>query len=64
MAIVFDSADIETTDRQSVVTKLAVGAAAIANRAEVSEYYCGFEPASDEKTRLFSRDKIGPLVVV
>ncbi|WP_176041077.1 hypothetical protein [Burkholderia stabilis] len=64
VAIVFDSADIEATDRQGVVTKLAVGAAALASSAGVPEYYCGFEPANDEKTRLFTRGKIGPLVTV
>jgi hypothetical protein len=64
VAVVFGSADVDATDRQDVVTKLAAGAKVLASSADVPEYYCGFEPATDEKTRLFSWDKIGPLVTV
>ena len=64
VAVVFDSEDVDATVRQDVVTKLAAGAKALANGADVPEYYCGFEPATDEKTRLFSKDKIGPLITI
>jgi hypothetical protein len=64
VAVVFGSGDVDATVRQDVVAKLAAGAKVLASSADVPEYYCGFEPATDEKTRLFSRDKIGPLTTV
>lgn len=41
---------------------MAVGDRQQPGRTFVPDYCCGFEPATDEKTRLFSRDKIGPLL--
>lgn len=64
VAVVFGAADVDETDRQHLVTKLAAGANVLASSADVSEYYCGFEPATDEKTRLFAKDKIGPLITL
>lgn len=64
VALVFRGDDVDATDGQDVVAKLAAGAKVLSRNAEVQEYYCGFEPATDKETRLFSRDKIGPLVTV
>ena len=63
-AVIFGSGDVDATTRQDVVTALAAGAKVLASGAAVSEYYCGFEPATDKMTRLFSKDKIGPLLAV
>lgn len=60
--VVFNSIDIDATDRRCIVTRLAAGAKVLADALDVPDYCCGFEPATDEKTRLFSRDKIGPLL--
>lgn len=64
VAFVFGSAEIEATDRQDAVEKLAAGAEALASGTGVLAYYCGFEPATDEKTRLFSNERMGPLVSI
>lgn len=64
VAVIFESVDISSTDRLGAVRKLAAGANVLASGANVPDYYCGFEPATDEVTRLFSRDAIGPLVEV
>ncbi|HEY9897852.1 MAG TPA: hypothetical protein V6D00_01610 [Pantanalinema sp.] len=61
VAVVFGSANIDAGDRQDAVKRLAAGSSMLANSVGVSEYYCGIEPATDERTRLFYRDKIGPL---
>lgn len=62
VAVIFGSADIDPTDRQEASKKLLVGADLLARGADVADYFCGYEPATDESTRLFSRDRIGPLV--
>lgn len=62
VAVIFAGTDIITTDSEDSVEKLAASATVLANNANVIDFYCGFEPAADEQTRLFSRNKIGPIV--
>jgi len=38
-------------------------AESLAEELKVTNYYCGFEPAADEETRLFSGNTIGPLKI-
>ncbi|GGY20378.1 hypothetical protein [Paludibacterium paludis] len=64
ITVIFDRGDVDEAVRLNVGETLAAGAKAVASRANVSEYYCGFEPASDDKTRLFAKDKIGPLMTI
>ncbi len=64
VAISFASTDIEPKDRQHIATKLAEGAAKLAGSAGVTQYYCGFEPATDERTQLFAGGKMGPLTSI
>lgn len=64
VAVVFDRADVSAINQQDAVTMLWSGANVLARSAGVPEYYCGFEPATDESTRLFSTNKIGPLVAI
>jgi hypothetical protein len=64
VAFVFDSRDVRSSDRKDAVVKMALGAKVLAQRSNVTKFYCGFEPATDEKTRLFAEDVIGPLTAV
>jgi hypothetical protein len=64
VTVVFDSQDVVTTDRQDAVFRMAAGARALAESSDVAEFYCGYEPATDERTRLFCRGKVGPLTVI
>jgi len=64
VAVEFNSTDIDATDRKDTVAKLAAGAKVLADSAAIPKYYCGFEPATDTRTRLFSQGKVGPLIEV
>jgi hypothetical protein len=64
VTVVFDSQDVVTTDRQDAVLRMAAGARALAESSDVAEFYCGYEPATDEKTRLFCKGKVGPLTAL
>jgi hypothetical protein len=56
----FDDSDIEGA-RDNFVVQIATEAKVLADHADVMHYFCGFEPATDESTRLFTGGKIGPL---
>ncbi|WP_426395237.1 hypothetical protein ACN9M1_13900 [Ralstonia sp. R-29] len=64
VTVVFESADIDAADRKDATTKLAAGTESLACSMGVSRYYCGFEPATDERTRLFSKGRLGPLIEI
>ncbi|MDO9437079.1 hypothetical protein [Hydrogenophaga sp.] len=64
LTLAFERTDIEAVDRKDTIRMLSDGAKLLASSAGTAEYYCGFEPATDERTRLFSKSKIGPLVSV
>jgi hypothetical protein len=64
LAIFFSSTNIEAKDQTQLIIHLAKGAKELANRTDVPHYYCGFEPATDERTQLFSGSRIGPIVSI
>lgn len=49
--------------RKSSVSELQKWAESIAEELKAEDYYCGFEPAIDEETRLFSGNILGPLKI-
>jgi hypothetical protein len=64
VSVIFESEDVllESSDsHESIVKRLAAAAADIASTAGVQYYYCGYEPATDPDTRLFTREVLGPL---
>ena len=63
-SVVFSDRDVKDGDDQDAVSKLAEGTDEIAHMAGALDCYCGFEPATDMSTRLFTRGKVGPLFSV
>ncbi|WDZ95954.1 hypothetical protein Herbaro_21160 [Herbaspirillum sp. WKF16] len=61
VSLIFDSADVIESDREEALRGLAAGAKILAKNSEVPKFYCGFEPATDEKTRLFCGEVMGPI---
>lgn len=57
----FDSNELENTTTTILVKELHEHAKHIALECGVSDFYCGMEPASDEDTRFFTNDELGPL---
>lgn len=57
------SLDIEEKElRQKIsISDLQKYVASLAKELNTTYYYCGYEPASDKETRLFSVDTLGPL---
>lgn len=58
--VIFSNLDLANSE--NVVTELADGAGYIADTLSISDYYCGFEPATDPRTRLFTKAEIGPFL--
>jgi hypothetical protein len=61
VSLIFDNADVIAGDRKEALRGLATGAKVLAKDSEVPKFYCGFEPATDEETRLFSGEVMGPI---
>lgn len=61
VAVVFVDTDVDATDRQDAVLRMAAGAKVLAQTCGVAKFYCGYEPATDDRTRLFCGDRIGPV---
>lgn len=64
VTVVFDNSDVLAGDRKEALSLLATCAEALATESGVVEFYCGFEPSTDEATRLFTGKKIGPLKII
>jgi hypothetical protein len=64
VAVIFDSLDVAKNNQRTAILNMAAGTKVLAKRSGVREFYCGFEPASDQSTRLFSGEKIGPITVL
>lgn len=57
----FDSGEIKNIDMAELVTELHHHARWIARDHSMAEFFCGMEPASDEDTRYFTNEILGPL---
>lgn len=57
----FDSNELENTTTTTLVKELHAYAKRIAIECGISDFCCGMEPASDEDTRYFTNDELGPL---
>ena len=57
----FDSNELENTTTMTLVKELHSHAKRVALECGVNDFYCGIEPASDEDTRYFTNDELGPL---
>ncbi len=63
VAVVFECRRTEESFFSEFITKLSARSQRLASDIGVQKYYCGFEPATDEATRLFSNDNIGPFLM-
>lgn len=61
VAVVFADTDVDAIDRRGAVLRMAAGAKVLAQTCGVTQFYCGYEPATDDRTRLFSGERIGPI---
>lgn len=61
VSIIFSNNDIDKIDSENIIISLALGAKNLSQISHSYDYYCGYEPATDPKTRFFSKDTIGPL---
>jgi hypothetical protein len=61
VSIIFSNNDIDKIDSKNIIMSLALGAKHLSQISHSDDYYCGYEPATDQKTRFFSKDTIGPL---
>ncbi|MCL1126249.1 hypothetical protein [Shewanella surugensis] len=57
----FDSKEVDNIDMTALVVELHHHAKEIARDHSMAEYFCGMEPASDEDTRYFTNETLGPL---
>lgn len=64
VSVVFSADSIDESVRRLAAIKLSGAAQTLARRADVGEYYCGFEPATDERTRLFFNGQLGPMLTI
>ncbi|MEZ4827687.1 MAG: hypothetical protein R3C61_15605 [Bacteroidia bacterium] len=57
------SLDIEEKEirQKTFISDLQKRVTSLAEELKTTSYYCGYEPATDEKTRLFSGNILGPL---
>ena len=58
LSIDIDSDTFQTLGSLSIVQLWAKN---VSDKLLAKNYYCGYEPASDEDTRFFAMDKLGPL---
>ena len=58
----FDKFGINEFIMVNAQTQLMEAAKQLAYKYKIKSFYCGFEPASDMATRLFTGDKLGPLM--
>jgi len=61
LEINFRSNSLTSMDKANIVTELMKFSFELAAKYEIENYYCGLEPAVDEETRFFTKDKVGPL---
>jgi|LakMenEpi03Aug12_release.lakeMendotaPanAssembly.Ray.scaffolds.fasta_scaffold438637_2 hypothetical protein len=59
--IIFSLSDVRAEDGSDPLKVIHGAASKIAEKSSVSDYYCGLEPAQDERTRFFSKNMTGPL---
>lgn len=57
----FDSEDIENIDIMAVIVELHHYVKEVAREYNISNFFCGVEPASDQITRYFTNESLGPL---
>ncbi len=57
------SIDVDYQELQGLISlkSLQKWASEVSHRLNSESYFCGLEPASDEDTRFFTNDKLGPL---
>jgi|JI9StandDraft_1071089.scaffolds.fasta_scaffold15072_2 hypothetical protein len=59
----FQVGDIYNPMNVDVVEALMILAQTIAKTYEIEDFFCGFEPAQDLETRLFTKNKKGPFLL-
>jgi hypothetical protein len=57
----FKLSDLKDGDDKELATNLMKLSDSISKKFDIENYFCGLEPASDEETRIFTKQKIGPL---
>lgn len=57
----FDSDEIDNIDMTILVAELHHHAKEVARDHNIANFFCGMEPASDEDTRYFTNESLGPL---
>jgi hypothetical protein len=58
--LIFSFDDISVSHLEAFPEILMQYSVCLANKYEISDFFCGYEPAWDENTRLFTRDMLGP----
>lgn len=59
----FDLNEVKDVSKTVLVTLLYAYVKKLAVNCNVSSFYCGMEPASDEDTRYFTNEEMGPLTI-
>jgi hypothetical protein len=59
----FEFENLKNLDAATSFASLHVYCKKLAENFKVSKLFCGIEPASDEDTRYFTNDNIGPLII-
>lgn len=57
----FDLEEVENVDMTALVAELHNHAKGVAKNHSMACFFCGMEPASDEDTRYFTNECLGPL---
>lgn len=57
----FQLADLKDSNIDHLAEDLMEFSTSLARQYRINEYYCGIEPAQDLETRLFTKDKLGPI---
>ncbi len=57
----FDLEGVENIEMPALLSELHNHASGIAEHHGLVDFFCGMEPASDEDTRYFTNEKMGPL---
>lgn len=61
LEINFESDAFVSKDKVKLITDFMNFSFEFANKYQIENYYCGLEPAVDEETRFFTKEKVGPL---
>lgn len=56
----FQLSELKKSKNNNLLIKLMNFGKSISTLNHIDEYFCGFEPAEDESTRLFTNDQLGP----